>query len=162
MKIHLIYRRIPNRSLEREDELIADFGDVVVAKSRFEGMLTPLRVEGIEVIRNGYTMVYFAFVGKNYDVLKVYDENGNFKGLYVDVLAYTRREGNTIEMLDLFLDVFIFPDGRVFLLDEDELEMALNYGLIDKETFDFAYRVAREIMEKIRSGQFPPEVVWKY
>ena len=65
-------------------------------------------------------------------------------------------------MLDLFLDIFIFPDGRAFLLDEDELEMALDYGLVDRETFDFAYRVAREIMEDIGRGKFPPEIVWKY
>ncbi|ASJ10717.1 hypothetical protein A3L12_05100 [Thermococcus sp. P6] len=161
MKIHLIYRRVPDRILEREDEVIADLGDVVVAKSRFEGMLAPLRVNGVEVIKNGYTMVYFAFVGKNYDVLKVYDR-GDFKGLYVDVLAYTKREGNTLEMLDLFLDVFVFPDGRAFLLDEDELEMALNYGLIERETFDFAHRVAGEILEGLKRGDFPPEVVWKY
>ncbi|MEO2152330.1 MAG: DUF402 domain-containing protein [Thermococcus sp.] len=162
MKIHLVYRRIPNRVLERDDEVVVDLGDVIVAKARFEGMLAPLRVNGVEVIRNGYTMLYFAFIGKNYDILKVYDERGNFKGLYVDVLAYTKRDGKALEMLDLFLDVFIFPDGRAFLLDEDELEMALNYGLIDKETFDFAYRVAREILEKIKRKEFPPEIVWEY
>jgi len=162
MKIHLIYRRIPNRVLERDDKLIADLGEVIVAKSRFKGMLVPLRVDGVEVIKNGYTMIYFAFVEENYDILKVYDENGNFRGLYVDVLAYTRREGNTLEMLDLFLDVFIFPDGRAFLLDEDELEMALNYGLIDRETFDLAYSVAGEILEKLKRGEFPPEIVWEY
>ncbi|NJE03348.1 DUF402 domain-containing protein [Thermococcus sp. MV11] len=161
-KIHLIYRRIPNRILERDDEVVADLGEVVIAKSRFEGMLAPLKVNGVEVIRNGYTMLYFAFIGENYDVLKVYDENGEFKGLYVDVLAYTKREGNTIEMLDLFLDIFVFPDGRAFLLDEDELEMALNYGVIDRDTFDFAYSVAREILERLKRGEFPPEVVWKY
>jgi len=161
-RVHLIYRRIPNRVLERDDELIADLGEVIVAKSRFEGMLAPLKVDGVEVIKNGYTMLYFAFIGENYDILKVYDEEGNFKGLYVDILAYTKREGKAIEMLDLFLDVFIFPDGRAFLLDEDELEMALNYGLIGRETFDFAYRVAREIIEKAERGQFPPEIVWKY
>ncbi|AFL94304.1 hypothetical protein CL1_0089 [Thermococcus cleftensis] len=162
MKIHLIYRRIPNRILERDDDVVADLGEVVIAKSRFEGMLVPLKVNGVEVIRNGYTMLYFAFIGENYDVLKVYDENGEFKGLYVDVLAYTKREGNTIEMLDLFLDIFVFPDGRAFLLDEDELEMALNYGVIDRDTFDFAYSVAREILERLKRGEFPPEVVWKY
>ncbi|NJE84439.1 DUF402 domain-containing protein [Thermococcus sp. CX2] len=162
MKIHLIYRRVPNRVLERCDELIADLGEVVVAKAKFEGMLAPLRVNGVEVIKNGYTMVYFAFVGENYDILKVYDENGEFKGLYIDVLAYTKREGNTIEMLDLFLDIFIFPGGEAFLLDEDELEMALNYGLIDRETFDFAYRIARGILEKLKRGEFPPKIVWEY
>ncbi|KUH32182.1 hypothetical protein APY94_10745 [Thermococcus celericrescens] len=161
-KIHLTYRRIPNRVLERDDEVVADFGNVVVAKSRFSGMLAPLRVNGVEVIKNGYRMLYFAFVGENYDILKVYDENGGFKGLYIDVLAYTRRDGNTLEMLDLFLDIFVFPSGEAFLLDEDELEMALNYGVIDRETFDFAYRVAREILEKIKRKEFPPDIVWEY
>ncbi|MBC7095587.1 MAG: hypothetical protein H5T48_08520, partial [Thermococcus sp.] len=52
-KIHLIYRRIPNRILEREDELIADLGDIIVAKSKFEGMITPLFVNGAKVIDNG-------------------------------------------------------------------------------------------------------------
>lgn len=162
MKIHLIYRRIPNRVLERDDEVIADLGDVIIARSEFKGMLAPLKVNGVEVIKNGYAMIYFAFVGKNYDILKVYDGEGNFRGLYVDVLAYTRREGETLEMLDLFLDIFIFPNGDAFLLDEDELEMALNYGVIDRETFDSAYQVAREILKKLKRGKFPPEIVWEY
>ncbi|WP_457753596.1 DUF402 domain-containing protein [Thermococcus sp.] len=161
-KIHLIYKRILNRVLERYDELIADLGDIIVAKSRFYGMLAPLHVNGVKVIENGYTMIYFAFIGRNYDVLKVYDEEGNFKGFYVDVLAYTKRYNNTLEMLDLFLDIFIFPNGEAFLLDEDELEMALNYGLIDKETFDFAYKIANGIMNAVKEKRFPPKIVWKY
>ena len=161
-KIHLIYRRIPNRVLERDDEVIADLGNIIIAKSRFSGMLAPLRVNGVRVIDNGYGMLYFAFVGRNYDILKVYDEEGDFKGFYIDILAYTKREGNTLEMLDLFLDIFVFPDGEAFLLDEDELEMALNYGLIDRETFDFAYSVARDILEKLKRNEFPPEIVWRY
>ncbi|NJE55707.1 DUF402 domain-containing protein, partial [Thermococcus sp. 21S9] len=111
---------------------------------------------------NEYTMIYFAFIGQNYDILKVYDKEGNFKGFYVDVLAYTKRYGDTLEMLDLFLDIFIFPNGEAFLLDEDELEMALNYGLIDKETFDFAYKVADEIMRAVKEKKFPPKIVWEY
>lgn len=161
-RIHLIYKRIPNRVLEREDEIIADLGDVIVAKSQFSGMLAPLFVNGVKVIDNGYFMLYFAFIGKNYDILKVYDEKGNFKGLYIDVLAYTKRYGDTLEMLDLFLDIFVFPSGEAFLLDEDEIEMALNYGLIDKRTLDFAYSVADEILQKLKRGEFPPEIVCKY
>nr|WP_048055208.1 DUF402 domain-containing protein [Pyrococcus sp. NA2] len=161
-RIHLIYRRIPNRVIQRDDELIDDLGDIVVAKAKFEGMLVPLKVNGIEVIKNGYTMLYFAFVGKDYDILKVYDEKGNFRGFYVDVLDYTRRSGDTIEMLDLFLDIFIFPSGEAFLLDEDELEMALNYGLISREKFLKAYRTAERILNEIRRGKFPPGIVWRY
>ncbi|WP_297506051.1 DUF402 domain-containing protein [Thermococcus sp.] len=162
MRIHLIYRRLPNRVIERDDEIIADLGDIIVARSTFSGMLAPLRVNGVKVIDNGYGMLYFAFIGKNYDILKVYDEEGNFKGLYIDVLAYTKRKGNTLEMLDLFLDIFVFPNGGAFLLDEDELEIALNHGIVNKETFDFAYSVAGEILEKLKRGEFPPAIVWDY
>lgn len=52
-KIRLIYRRIPNRILERYDEVIADLGDIIVARSRFYGMPAPLYVDGIKVIENG-------------------------------------------------------------------------------------------------------------
>ncbi|BAA30725.1 DUF402 domain-containing protein [Pyrococcus horikoshii] len=161
-RITLIYKRIPNRILRREDEVIADLGDLIVARSEFSGMLAPLKVNGVEVINNGYKMVYFAFIGKDFDVLKIYDRKGTFKGLYIDVLDYTRRSGNTIEMLDLFLDIFIFPSGEYFLLDEDELEMALNYGLISREKFLKAYRTAERIISEIEGGKFPPKVVWEY
>ena len=76
----------------------------------------------------------------------------------MDVVAYTKRKENTIEMLDLFLNIFVFPNGKVFLLDKDKIEMTLNHGLSDKETFDFAYSIAREILEKVERGKFPPEI----
>ncbi|ASJ16382.1 hypothetical protein A3L04_04485 [Thermococcus chitonophagus] len=162
MRIHLIYRRLPNRVLERYDELVADLSSVVIGRSKFEGMLVPLKVNGVEVIRNGYEMLYFAFPGKDFDILKVYSEEGKFVGLYVDVLDYTKWDGKTLEMLDLFLDIFIFPSGKAFLLDEDEIEMALNYGIISREKFLKAYRTANRILEEIKSGKFPPRVVWEY
>ncbi len=159
-KIHLIYRRIPNEVIERDDVLIEDLGDTVIAKTKFRGMKRPLIVDGEEVIKNGYTMLYFAFIGKNYDILKIYDGR-EFKGIYVDVLKYTRRYGNTIEMLDLFLDIFISPSGKWYILDEDELQKALDEGLIDTDTYNFAYREAREIIENIKLGKFPPEIVMR-
>ena len=37
---------------------------------------------------------------------------------------------------DLFLDVVMMPDGRIIVLDEDELDQALADGTIDRQTFD--------------------------
>ena len=37
---------------------------------------------------------------------------------------------------DLFLDVVMMPDGRIILLDEDELEQALEEHIIDRVTYD--------------------------
>ena len=160
-KIHLIYREIPDKIIEREDTIIEDFGNVVIAKSNFRGMKEPLVIEGKKVIKEGYTMLYFAFIGKNYDILKIYNK-GDFKGIYVDILKYTKRYENTIEMLDLFLDIFIFPSGKWYILDEDELQNALNDGLIDIDTYNFAYREMRNIIKNIKDGKFPPEIIWSY
>ncbi len=162
MKIHLIYRRIPDMLIERDDEVIKDLKDIIVAKAKFEDMRTPLYVNGIKVIENGYTMLYFAFLNKNYDILKIYDEDGIYKGIYVDILSYTRRYDNILEMLDLFLDIFIFPNGEFYLLDENEIEIALKEGFIDKKTYNFAYSTAEEIITEIKNGNFPPKIVNKY
>ncbi len=162
MKVHLIYKRIPNRITERDDEIVADLGNIIVAKAKIEGMKNPLYINGIKVIENGYTMLYFAFVGENWDILKIYSNEGKFKGLYIDILSYTKRYSNTLEMLDLFLDIYISPDGKVSLLDEEEIKTALNSGIIDEKTFDFAYLTAREIIERIANGEFPPQIIYKY
>ncbi|MBQ4050808.1 MAG: DUF402 domain-containing protein [Oscillospiraceae bacterium] len=39
---------------------------------------------------------------------------------------------------DLFLDVVMMPDGRIIVLDEDELEQALEEHIIDRTTYDIA------------------------
>ena len=162
MKIHLIYRRIPDRILERDDEVIDDLKDVIVAKAKFEDMKSPLYVNGIKVIENGYVMLYFAFVGERYDILKIYDKEGKYKGIYVDILFYTKRYDNVLEMLDLFLDIFMFPDGEFYLLDNDEIQIALREGVIDKESYALAYLTAGKIIRKIKNGNFPPKIVNDY
>ena len=49
---------------------------------------------------------------------------------------------------DLYLDVVLVPDGRIHLLDEDELDDAYKKREINQKEFDMAYRVANEIIEK--------------
>lgn len=154
LKIYFIYKCILNRVFEREDEVFVDIGDVVVVKLEFLGMLVFFFVNGVKVVDNGYKMVYFVFIGRNYDIFKVYDEKGYFKGFYVDVLVYIKCYGDMIEMFDLFLDIFVFLSGEVFFFDEDEFEMVLNYRLIDKKIFDFVYLVVNEIFEKFKWGEF--------
>lgn len=52
-------------------------------------------------------------------------------------------------ILDLYLDVILYPSGKIEMLDEDELKEALEINDITKEEYDFAYKVANEIIEKI-------------
>ena len=48
---------------------------------------------------------------------------------------------------DIYLDVVMMPDGRLDLLDEDELDAALSCGDITKEQHRLAHQWAKELME---------------
>lgn len=54
---------------------------------------------------------------------------------------------------DLYLDVIIDPNGKMVLVDEDELKDALDSNDINKEEFDFAYRVANDLISKVKGKE---------
>ena len=50
---------------------------------------------------------------------------------------------------DLYLDILLYPSGKIEKIDEDELQEALDNGDISKEDFDLAYNVANELINSI-------------
>ena len=50
---------------------------------------------------------------------------------------------------DLMLDIVVLPDGKRFLLDEDELAQALRDDVITREQYDKAYHTANIIMDEL-------------
>jgi hypothetical protein len=49
---------------------------------------------------------------------------GRTKGWYCNVCQPFEREGDELRFVDMELDVFVFPDGRFVILDEEDLERA--------------------------------------
>lgn len=47
--------------------------------------------------------------------------NGRTKGWYCNVCQPIELEGDDLRFVDMELDVFVYPDGRFVILDEDEL-----------------------------------------
>lgn len=50
---------------------------------------------------------------------------------------------------DLYLDVILTPDGKIKVIDQDELQEALDNKDISMEEFDLAYKVANNLIEQI-------------
>jgi predicted RNA-binding protein associated with RNAse of E/G family len=126
----------------------------------------PIRHFGAIVADTGYQAVWFLFKGKSYDVGRFYRPDGTFTGYFVDVLEPVVWEGSdpaTLRhLVDLILDLWIAPDGRFQLLDEDELEDALHRGVISRTEADTARGVANELAEAVQAGTFPPPSVTGY
>ena len=57
-------------------------------------------------------------------------------------------------MDDLFLDIVKLPSGEIFLLDEDELELAYKNRMISESMYDLAWNESKEIMKQLQNDKF--------
>ena len=80
--------------------------------------------------------------------LHIIKAKNNVKEWYFDVSKYIGIEDGVPYEDDLYLDVVIIPDGRIHVLDEDEIQLAFKNGKITKEEYDLAYEVKDYILEE--------------
>lgn len=124
---------------------------------------SPLLIDGNEVLAAGYRAVWFLFQGAPYDVARVYRPGGEWTGYYVDVLEpvhWTGADPPTLEpIVDLFLDLWVSPDSRYWVLDEDEFEAAARSGILTDDQACHAHDTLAACIGDIARGDFPPAVV---
>ncbi len=126
----------------------------------------PLVLEGEEVIGDGYRAVWFLAKGEGWDIAAVYRPGAGLTGHYVDVLdpvSWSEADpGTLLPIVDLFLDIWIWPDGRYTVLDEDEFTEAVDRGWITDQQRDHARRVLAGLEAEVRAGAFPPAEVREF
>ena len=158
----LVYRRppdrvslIPTRVLSIDPKTVRWLNELAPKE--------PLRFEGEIVMDGGYWAVWFIGNNTSYDLGKVYSAAGRHTGYYVDVLAPVGWHGAdpvTIEPLtDLFLDLWVAPDGRWQVLDEPEFEEAEERGWITPQQAEHARRTLQQLVELAQAGTLiTPEI----
>ncbi len=121
---------------------------------------------GDVVFGSGYRAVWFLFKDRPFDVGRIYRPDGTWTGYYSDILEPVRwvaSDPRTLQPItDLFLDLWIAPDGRHQVLDEDEFEEAVGRGILRREQIDHARRVLGELTDATQRGLFPPRVVREF
>ncbi|MCQ2008718.1 MAG: DUF402 domain-containing protein [Sporolactobacillus sp.] len=70
---------------------------------------------------------------------------------YFDVIHQVGRdEQGTPWFDDLYLDLILFPNHKLYLVDEDELNEALENDIITPEMYEKAWRTAHRLMQFIK------------
>ena len=104
--------------------------------------------------------IWFLYKGSNFDVGRVYSPAGEFRGYYADAVEMIDWQGSDPRSLapivDLFLDIWIWPDGRYEILDEDELADALRQRYVSAGQAELAHRTIGQIAAGVEAGSFPP------
>ena len=155
--VTLTYKRPPNRVNHFQQELLYLDDEVIVTSQRVKPS-SPIVQNGETVLADNFAAVWFVFTGLWYDVGKVYNLNNEWTGYYCDVLKPVRRsldvngKLNRFEITDLFLDLWINPDGTYEIQDEDEFEDAVQNGAIDAELERKALEVLKALIIETESG----------
>ena len=95
------------------------------------------------------------FLEEGYKVSKFYRSDGSLLYWYCDIVDYDfNTKENSLIVTDLLADVIIYPDGRVKVMDLDELAEAFDSGLITPELLSACLHRLHNLLSLIDRDKF--------
>ena len=92
---------------------------------------------------------------ENIKVSKVMDHDGNLVYWYCDIIDTIHDPTeNSFIFCDLLVDILVYRDGRIKVVDLDELGDALDHRKITKEQAVLALRAANRLLAAIYDNDF--------
>lgn len=103
----------------------------------------------------GYTWVQHFPTDTYYAVTTQFDAHGQVVQWYIDICNRHWVDERGIPWWeDLYLDLLIFPTGGCHIVDADELDEALQTGVINTDLHTLAWREARQLQTIIQADAF--------
>lgn len=158
-KIRVKYFRLPNQVMELYGTLIYRSEKVIVLESQITSSHS-IVFDGEMVLARGYQIVVFELMGKWFSIGKIRNLQGRHTGYYCDVVTPPRIvEDGGVELTDLFLDLWVSPDLRYKVLDEEEFKNAFRKGWITEKVYNKAREELEKLIGVVKQGKFPPYAI---
>lgn len=95
------------------------------------------------------------FLKEGYKISKVYNHENNLVYWYCDIIdtEYIEKE-NAYIFHDLLMDVLIYPDNRIEVVDLDELGVLLEDGKITIKMCSRALKIADSLLKLLYNHEF--------
>jgi predicted RNA-binding protein associated with RNAse of E/G family len=157
--------RRSKETVHYQEFLFYDDGDLVVAGYDDRDVTRPLTVAGEVVFDTAFKAFRVQRRGDAYTTIVIYSVDDRFLGYYSDCtlpFGGVRRVpggGFECEIHDIYLDHFIFPDGRRFVLDLGEFHEGLEGGRISDDEAQLAFETVGWMEEEAAAGTYPTEAL---
>jgi len=92
-----------------------------------------------------------AKVGEWYFKTRYFSKDGESKGTYVNLNTPVELYPYGVRYVDLEIDVCVWPDGRIEVLDEERFENAVREGLVTQKLTEIVREKLQEIMKNLSS-----------
>ncbi|MBE5860406.1 MAG: DUF402 domain-containing protein [Butyrivibrio sp.] len=98
-------------------------------------------------LSHGYSCYYLK---RGYKISKFYRHDSSLMYWYCDIVDYQQGpEENSLLVLDLLADVVIYPDGKIRILDLDELSEAFEKRLITEKQLKKALLNLNDLLDAL-------------
>ncbi|MDO4165790.1 MAG: DUF402 domain-containing protein [Eubacteriales bacterium] len=143
----VLYRKrfIPDEIVELKDDLILSVSNDLILTSW--DVLKPRR----DISRG----VSAYFIKKGIKISKVFDNAGQMVYWYCDIIETDyNADTNAYTFSDLLIDVLVYPDGQVEVVDMDEFADAMEQGILSMGLIAKAMRITNDLLQTIYDGKF--------
>ncbi|HDR7668577.1 DUF402 domain-containing protein [Bacillus wiedmannii] len=111
--------------------------------------------EELCIAADQYTWIQYFINGKNFAITAMLDGQKKLVQYYIDVAKEYEIDDRGLPYFDdLYLDVVLLPNGKMYVLDEDELEDAYKSGDVTKEEYELAWYTTKWIIDAIKNSEF--------
>jgi predicted RNA-binding protein associated with RNAse of E/G family len=117
-----------------------------------------MKVGKATVFEPGSTLTWFVFPGQWHDIGKFYLADRAFTGWYTNICTPVLLTRDRWSVTDLFLDLWLSPEGEAQWLDVDEFDAAVRSGTLDPELAREARSEQARIDASVAKGDWPPEI----
>jgi len=145
MKTPLLYRKrlIPEECIPLMDDILF-YWDSDILMTAWKALKPK------PVLHHGYSCY---FLDEGFKISKFYDHDNSFMYWYCDIISHTYdKNTNAYVFTDLIADVIIYPDGRLQVIDLDELSFALTNGLLSPDEVADALLKVDRLLHLFYSG----------
>jgi predicted RNA-binding protein associated with RNAse of E/G family len=142
-----------------ENYRLEALGDVLVERVVWSELPAPRTLFGSVVADSGAIWFRFWLPGFDQVVERYYLPDGSSLGAHVDLCGPVQCDERGCVADDYILDIWIDPQGRVTVHNEDEFDRAVLLGELTAEQAQRAEAHLRELTAAIARNRFPPPIV---
>ncbi|MCK5129857.1 MAG: DUF402 domain-containing protein [Clostridiales bacterium] len=103
----------------------------------------------ITLLDEGYKCVVFLPDNENFCASAFYNTKDNIVGWYFDMIKDSSVDEKGVPYFyDLYLDIGVFPDFTTTVLDEDELQQALDDNKISTSEYELAQYTCKKVIDE--------------
>lgn len=141
-----LYRKrlIPEECIPLFDDVILSFQDDVLVTSW-------RTIRPKKNMDHGYSCYYLK---EGYKISKFYRADHTLLYYYCDIISpLYEKETNSLIVTDLLVDVIVYPDGFIKIVDMDELVTASQNGLLSVDRLREALLALDRLLSRLYGGQ---------